>query len=264
MKNWSEKGLSPFTSDGWKRDLNRAIERDQLYMMYQPKFKGTEIVGYEALCRWEHPLYGLIPPNLFIPESEETGYILDIGRFAVQSACELISHMMEVGITVSIAVNVSPLQLRGGNGSDFIKFVKATTHELEVARNKLIIEVTEGHEIDRDDVLSTLNDIKSHGFSLSLDDFGTGYSAYSVFNKLNIDQLKVDRCFVDSIGTAKGDIIIESIIRLGWDLGMEVVIEGVETQVQNEFLSQYPNLIIQGYYLSPPLRLESILKSLCG
>lgn len=261
--NKKPTSANPFTDQSWKKDLNSAIKNDEMFMMYQPKYQGNRIVGYEALCRWEHPILGLIPPNLFIDEAEETGFILDVGRFAVTNACQLVAFLGELSINVAVAVNVSPLQLRGANGADLIAFVKDQAEHLGIDYKSIIIEITEGREIDRPDVLSALKEAKECGFRLSLDDFGTGYSAYSVFNKLDIDQLKIDRCFVDAIGTARGDVIIESIIRLAQNLGMEVVAEGVETREQCDFLNNLGPIVLQGYYLSPPIKTEKVLTDFC-
>ena len=257
------KAANPFNNHRWKKDLNSAIKNDEMYMMYQPKFMGGLIIGYEALCRWEHPIFGMIPPDLFIEEAEETGFILDVGRFAVTNACQLVSFLKELEISVSVAVNVSPLQLRGANGSDLINYVKVQADTLNIDHRSIILEITEGREIDRTDVLNALKEAKVAGFRLSLDDFGTGYSAYSVFNKLDIDQLKIDRCFVNAIGNERGNIIIESIIKLAQKLGMEVVAEGVETKDQCEFLSCYEPIVLQGYFLSPPVKSEKVLTDFC-
>ncbi len=258
-----EKAANPFSNHTWKKDLNSAIKNDEMYMMYQPKYRQGQIVGYEALCRWEHPIFGMIPPDLFIEEAEETGFILDVGRFAVTNACQLVSCLKELDIDISVAVNVSPLQLRGANGLDLINYVHGQADALGIDYRSIILEITEGQEIDRPDVLAALKEAKAAGFRLSLDDFGTGYSAYSVFNKLDLDQLKIDRCFVDAIGSTKGDAIIESIIKLAQRLGMEVVAEGVETRAQADFLNAHGPVVLQGYFLSPPVKSEKILTEFC-
>lgn len=249
------------TSDpkAWKRLLCSSLENNEIYMMYQPKYIGDKIVGIEALCRWNSPSIGSIPPSLFIPEAEASGYIVKLGSFALENSLRVLSQIHKVDKTVSISVNVSPLQFSSVHSTNFVQLLNNLTKQHGLPRGKVVVEVTEGHEIDRAVVLNTLSDIKSLGYRISLDDFGTGYSAFSIFNKISIDELKIDRGFIVALDTPKGEIIFDAIVKLGQNLGMTVVAEGVEDKTQFNKVSSYGNVVIQGFYLSKPLTEDELL-----
>lgn len=247
----------------WVGDLSGAIQRDEMFMVFQPKFCKNEIVGYEALCRWQHPAFGFISPINFIDVAEKTGFILEIGKLAIDRSLMLVKSCANKGQLVSIAVNVSAIQLRKDNFAEFVNYIESKVVEYSTTNDSLIIEVTESQQIDRPDIIDALNELRLRGFKISLDDFGTGYSAFSIFNQINLSQLKIDKSFVQSIGTKKGNIIIESIVKLGYRLGMDVVCEGVETKEQYDFLTaMFPMIVIQGYYLSKPISVADIMKNL--
>lgn len=243
----------------WKEMLYNSLDNNEIFMMYQPKFINGKIVGIEALCRWNSPEIGIIPPSLFIPEAEASGYIVELGSHALDNSLRVLSKIHQFDDQISVSVNVSPLQLSNFCSIDFIQLLNRLTDDYGLPRGKVVVEVTEGHEIDKAVVLNALRNIKSLGYRISLDDFGTGYSAFSIFNKMAIDELKIDRGFVTALNTKKGEIIFDAIVNLGQKLGMTVVAEGVEDKTQFDKVSAYKDVVIQGFYLSKPLTELEIL-----
>lgn len=241
-----------------ERSLRNAIELDELIVYYQPKVRidTREVVGFEALVRWQHPELGMVSPAQFIPLAEETGLIVPIGEWVLETACRQRQAWADAGFDSPImAVNLSPIQFRQPELCEVIANVLERTG---MPANKLELEVTESMLMhDLKDTINTLQRLKASGIYLSIDDFGTGYSSLSYLKGFPIDALKIDRSFVRDI-TANADdaAIATSIILMGRSLNMKVIAEGVETESQLAFLKVLQCDEIQGYLFSPPVPAE--------
>ena len=232
-----------------EKELRTAITNTQFEMYYQPlvDYHGN-IIGAEALIRWIHPTRGLVSPTEFIPIVEETGLILELGKWILYTACEFCI----TSDTNHIAVNISPMQFRQ---IDFIESTTCILKETGVNPEHLVFELTEGIVIENiDDTINKMNSLKKMGIRISIDDFGTGYSSLAYLKQLPIDQLKINNDFVRDINTDPNDaIIVDTIISMAKHLGLDVVAEGVETDSQLQFLNEKGCHIFQGYYFSVPL-----------
>ena len=244
-----------------EKDLRIALSDDQFKLFYQPQMdQDNNIVGCEALIQWLHPDQGFKSPADFIPIAEETGLILSIGKWVIETACKQLNEWKIAGKTnLSIAVNVSPKQFRQ---TDFVETVLSIITKYDMNRSKLKLELTEGMLVDNiEDIKSKMYKLKEIGISLSLDDFGTGYSSLNYLSKLPIDQLKIDQSFVRNMMKDKNDsAIVKTIISLGHSLGLSVIAEGVETTDQQRFLANHNCSLYQGYLFSKPLPIEEINK----
>ena len=247
-------------------DLRHAVERNEITAYYQPivSLRGGEVVGFEALARWQHPQRGLILPDEFIPLADETGLILSMGRSLLRQACHEVARLEDSRLTVSI--NLSARQLTHGDLLETIDEVLAAT---TLAADRLKLEVTESAIMgNADAAIATLLALRARGIEIQIDDFGTGYSSLSYLQKLPVDTLKIDRSFVGQIDEAgqKAEIV-ESIIALARSLDLEVIAEGIETERQLARLRALRCERGQGYLLSRPLPagdLRSFLRSVPG
>ena len=234
--------------------LRKALEQEQLWLYYQPQvdLETEEIVGIEALIRWNHPANGMISPSEFIPLAEETGIIIPIGKWVLRKACEQNMYWQKLGYkTIPIAVNVSVRQLQE---DDFVKTVTTILKEVGLDPRYLELEITESimQNIDRSTII--LNQLKELGVKISIDDFGTGYSSLSYLKHLPIDSIKIDKSFIDDIinHSNQGEMV-KTIINMGNNLTFNVIAEGIETQKQVIFLKQHDCKSAQGYFYSKPL-----------
>jgi diguanylate cyclase (GGDEF)-like protein len=235
--------------------LRHALERNEFSLHYQPKVDLTsrQITGVEALLRWTHPEYGLLPPGQFIPLAEETGLIVPIGRWALQAACAQNMAWQRHGLRpVSMAVNLSPRQFADEN---LLHDVDEALVASGMSPVLLQLEVTESmmmRNVAR--AIKTLDAIRSRGIRLAIDDFGTGYSSMSLMKQFPIDTLKIDRSFVRDLPDDSEDkAIAQAIIRMGKALDMTIVAEGVETVAQEAFLRAHGCDEMQGFLFSRPL-----------
>jgi EAL domain-containing protein (putative c-di-GMP-specific phosphodiesterase class I) len=238
-------------------DLRAAIEREEFRLVYLPvvSLGSTNITGFEALIRWEHPERGLVPPIEFIPIAEETGVIVPLGRWVLEEACRQLSHWEDRFPNhpdLSISVNLSGKQLQQ---ADLVNEVSEILTQSKIHPERLRLEVTETVLMDDPDystsVVQRLNDL---GVQVQIDDFGTGYSSLSYLNRLHIDTLKIDRSFINSLGSAgERTVVVEAIIRLARDLGINVIAEGVETSQQLESLRNLECEHGQGFLFSEPV-----------
>jgi diguanylate cyclase (GGDEF)-like protein/PAS domain S-box-containing protein len=217
-------------------ELRRALDRGELRLHYQPQvdLRSARIVGLEALVRWEHPERGLIPPGSFIPIAEETGLILPIGRWVLETACRQASLWRadpEIGLDLVMAVNLSPRQFRHPR---LVQDVGQVLAESGLDASGLEVEITEGTAMgDADATVKTLEHLKAIGIRLAIDDFGTGYSSLGYLKRFPIDVLKVDRSFVAGLPANRGDAaIVRAVVGLTRALGLKAVAEGVETKEQ--------------------------------
>ena len=239
--------------------LWRAIERQEFVLHYQPlvDLKTGNIRGMEALLRWQHPEFGLVPPLDFIPLAEETGLIVPIGEWVLKTACAQIKTWHDAGFpALHVAVNLSSKQLRNK------KLIDAVKRSLDAAGLEacyLDVELTESVLMQDMDLATTiLKELKAVGVSVSLDDFGTGYSSLSYLKRFPIDYLKIDRSFVHDITQDSfGAGLVQAIIAMANVLKIKVIAEGVETREQMEFLRRHGCDITQGYYCSRPLAVET-------
>jgi diguanylate cyclase (GGDEF)-like protein/PAS domain S-box-containing protein len=235
--------------------LRHALEREEFHLHYQPQFElsSGRIIGMEALIRWESRELGAISPVRFIPLAEETGLIIPIGRWVLQTACAFTRSLQRSGFAdIGVAVNLSARQFRQKDLAQSVADVLAQT---ELEARFLELEITESmvmHSVE--DVLATLKDLHGMGLTLSVDDFGTGYSSLAYLKRFPVHRLKVDRSFVQDIGADEDDTaIVRSIIALGHSLQLQVIAEGVETQAQLDFLSRAGCDQAQGYLLARPM-----------
>jgi len=235
--------------------LRHALEQQEFVLHYQPQLdmRTGQVVGAEALIRWQSPTLGLVPPGKFIPLAEETGLIIPIGDWVLKTASEQLKRWQTAGLPVMrIAVNISALQFRH---KQFSNRLKALLEENQLAANHLELEITESmlmHDVE--EAIAILRGLKAIDLQLSLDDFGTGYSSLSYLKRFPIDVLKLDQSFVRDILVDSDDATIaKTVIGLGHSLNLKVVAEGVETAEQYAFLQRHDCDLVQGYYFSRPL-----------
>ena len=236
------------------QDLSLAIKNGELSLHYQPQAMSrqtaasSEVIGFEALARWHHPVRGFVPPAHFIPLAEESGLIVEMGEWILREACrEAASWPMPL----QIAVNLSPAQFMHG---DMVSLLHAILLETGLAPGRLELEITEGVLIeDFDRGLALLRRLKALGIRISMDDFGSGYSSLSYLQAFPFDKIKVDRAFVMNLGrNHQSAAIVRAVIGLGHGLEMSIVAEGVETQEQLSFLSDEGCDAVQGYFIGRP------------
>jgi diguanylate cyclase (GGDEF)-like protein len=240
--------------------LYRALERDELYIHYQPQVSvdTREIIGMEALLRWRHPELGMISPGMFIPIAEQNGLIIPIGEWVLRTACMQNKIWQDLGLPpVRMAVNVSIYQIRN---SDLVAQVKAILDETGLSPQYLELEITESvANKEADAILNNLNELKKLGLSISIDDFGTEYSSLSRLSILPIDRVKMDMQFVRNLNKSEKDkAITKGIVYIAHKLGLKLIAEGVETDAQFEYLDQLKCDEVQGYYFYRPLSPEDI------
>jgi len=237
------------------QDLSLAIKNGELSLHYQPQGKSratlasSEIIGFEALARWLHPVRGFVPPSDFIPLAEESGLIVAMGEWILREACREAASWP---LPLQIAVNLSPAQFMHG---DVVSLVHSILLETGLAPGRLELEITEGVLIeDFDRGLALLRRLKALGVRISMDDFGSGYSSLSYLQAFPFDKIKIDRAFVINLGrNPQSAAIIRAVIGLGHGLEMSIVAEGVETQEQLAFLADVGCDAVQGYFLGKPL-----------
>jgi diguanylate cyclase (GGDEF)-like protein len=244
-------------------DLRLALERKEFLLFYQPKFdcQTLNITGVEALLRWEHPERGLVPPDQFIPAAEKTGLIVPIGEWVLDEACRQMAYWRDTfGAEWSVAVNLSAVQF---SHAGLIEMVASTLKRHALEPRHLVLEVTEStamHDVESSMVI--LERLTDMGVRISIDDFGTGYSSLMYLKRFPASELKIDREFVRDLAHDTEDAaIISAIVALGRTLNLKIVAEGVETIVQQEFLTRLGCTSLQGYLLSRPVRAEKILES---
>ncbi|WP_457443469.1 EAL domain-containing protein [Roseateles sp. P5_E4] len=240
--------------------LSRAIERDELLLHYQPKVDASsgEVVGAEALLRWQRSGIGLVPPSQFIPVAEQSSLILAIGCWVIDAACRQIRAWMDAGQpVVRIAVNVAARQFAAG---DLDQVVARALQRHQVDAQWLEIEITEGMLITEPSAaIGMLKRIKALGVKLSLDDFGTGYSSLAYLQQFPIDSLKIDQSFTRRIGEQPdGAALVDAVIALAHRLHLRVVAEGVETAQQRDYLCQRGCDEMQGYHFGRPAPAEAL------
>ena len=249
-----------------ENQLRQAVENKEIRVYYQPKVEisSRKIIGAEALMRWEHPELGFVGPEQFIPIAEEAGLIGALGEWILRTSCMQNQAWQSAGLPpISIAVNVSAMQFQG---EGFVEVVANSLRASQMDPKYLVLELTESVIMENpDETVTMLNAIKEMGVRISVDDFGTGYSSFSSLKRFPIDELKIDRSFVQNIPDDKDDAAIaNAIVLIAHTLGLTVVAEGVETEAQLEFLGGCGCDTYQGYLCSRPLPPEQFQRLLSG
>ncbi len=239
--------------------MRDALAARRFVLFYQPQVDAAgQVVGAEALLRWRDPERGLVSPGLFIPLAEQTGFILPLGQWALEAACEQLArwHTQPQTRHLTLSVNVSAQQVRQ---PDFIAQVRSALVRTGAPPHRLKLELTESMLVrDIEDLIRKMQTLDSEGVGFSLDDFGTGYSSLSYLKRLPLHQLKIDQSFVhDVMGDSNAAAITRTLISLGQSLGLTVIAEGVETEHQRDFLLRQGCRVFQGYLYSRPLEADA-------
>ncbi|BBI99317.1 hypothetical protein FGKAn22_10100 [Ferrigenium kumadai] len=245
-------------------ELRQALDKQQFRLHYQIQVDSLgRPLGAEVLLRWEHPVRGLVSPAQFIPLAEDTGLIVPIGLWVLQTACAQLKAWQQDAMTrdLTLAVNVSAGQFRQ---PDFVAQVQSVLLESGAKPSLLKLELTESMVLKNvEDTITKMREIKLLGVSFSMDDFGTGYSSLQYLKRLPLDQIKIDQSFVRDVTSDPNDAaIVQTIIAMTQALGLNVIAEGVETAAQRDFLDKHGCHAFQGYLFSKPVPLEQFAASL--
>ncbi|MBD2091767.1 EAL domain-containing protein [Microcoleus sp. FACHB-1515] len=248
-------------------DLRRAIDRQELALYYQPivSLRTLQITGFETLLRWHHPYKGLVSPTDFIPIAEETGLIVPIGLWVLRQACQQMRQWQAEfpdRSPLTISVNLSGKQFT----PQMVQQIRTILEETQLQPRFLRLEITESVLMDNTEAAaSMLSELRNLGIQLSMDDFGTGYSSLSYLHRFPIDTIKIDRSFIHQIDRDGEQLaIVRTIITLAWNLGMDVIAEGLETTKQLAQLRSLQCDLGQGYLFSPPLNAADAVHLLSG
>lgn len=248
-------------------EMRQALEKNQFVVYMQPKYSaiGEEIVGAEALVRWNHPEKGLIYPNSFVPLFESNGFIVKVDYFILESVCKCIRNWLNEGVKpVVVSVNLSRVHLYN---ADLVDRLVEITDRYRIPHELIEFELTETVLFEElGQLLNVMMKLKQAGFVLSMDDFGSGYSSLNMLKQLPVDILKLDKAFLDNFDAdetgQKEKTIVSHIISMAKALDMEVLAEGVENESQKDFLISANCDMIQGYYYAKPMKLENFDKEL--
>ena len=240
-----------------ENDLRLAVKSNQLIPYLQPQVDNNQnLIGAEVLLRWQHPQHGFVSPAEFIPIAEETGIILSIGHWVIEYACQLLTSWQDNANTnqLQLAINISVIQFEH---PCFVESLELILSHYSFDRKLLKLELTETVAlVNPEKVVARMNALKATGLSISMDDFGTGHASLNYLRDLPIDQLKIDRSFVNKMTKGRKDKgVVNCIISLGQELGMQVIAEGVETQEQKTMLESLGCYLYQGYLYSPAVPL---------
>ncbi|WP_035100300.1 sensor domain-containing protein [Aneurinibacillus terranovensis] len=246
-----------------EQELRIALKSNKLQLYYQPKIniQNKKMVGVEALLRWNHPEWGFIPPDKFIPIAENSGFIIPLGEWVIRTACKQNKEWQNEGYAPFImSINLSTLQFKQQN---LVEMVADALRESDLDAKWIEIEITESVLINYgSEVIDKLNQLKAMGVHISIDDFGTGYSSFNHIKNLPIDIVKIDRSFVSELPNSNDEAIVKAIISMAQALNLKVLAEGIETEKQWSFLHQEGCQEGQGFLFSKPLPSEEIEKLL--
>ena len=250
----SELGSSLRERRNLEQQLRGAIKRDEIAIHYQPEFSATtgNLIRFEALARWNHPTLGQIPPVKFIPIAEESGIIVSLGAYILERACsEAKAWQIEAARPIQLAVNLSNIQFRRENLADEVMEILRKTG---FAPELLQLEITESVMMSGDtSCLDTMHKLRSFGIGLAIDDFGTGYSCLSSLQSYPFDTLKIDRSFLMELGIkAESEAMVDSVVTLAHNLGMRVIVEGVENEEQLQVIRKLGGDEVQGFLMGRP------------
>ena len=257
-----ETGMGESASESYQieRELGQAVINKELRMFLQPQVDaGGKFVGAEALMRWQHPVRGMLPPGVFIPIAEQSDLIVELGSWIMTQACRLLAEQNLKGHDFRISVNVSPRHFRKSN---FVPWFKSVLIRSGADPTRLTLEITESLFIDNlSDVVAKMTELVTLGIHFSIDDFGTGYSSLAYIKRLPIDELKIDKTFVQDAPTDSNDAaLVETILAVADHMRLKVVAEGVETEAQSKFLNERATVIHQGYLYGRPEPAEKCLE----
>jgi EAL domain-containing protein (putative c-di-GMP-specific phosphodiesterase class I) len=243
-----------------ENQLREGVKKREFFLHYQPQWdlRSGRIVGVEALLRWHNAEFGLVPPSEFIPFAEFSGAIIELGKWALRTACVQARNWELAGFRdLKMAVNVSGKQFRQ---PDFLQMIEEMMRETEIGPGILELEFTESVLMEKADItINTLRSLKEMGVHLSIDDFGTGYSSLNYLKDFPIDRIKIDRSFVTDVNRSNDDAAIAgAIISMAHSLNLKVIAEGVENISQLEFLAARHCNEVQGFYLAAPMPAEAI------
>lgn len=245
--------------------LRQALSEQQFELVYQPivGLPNRQILGAEALIRWQHPEQGYLSPGRFIPIVEESGLIVPLGSWVLSRACAEAAAWQAVAPGTYVSVNVAPAQLKE---PDFVETVVRVLEESDLPANCLTLEIVENCLVERFDATSvTLGQLRALGVRIAIDDFGTGYSSLQYLRRLPVDILKLDRVFVDRLPASGADsAIVSAVLTMGRGLGLAIVAEGVENPAQADFLAAEGCSLAQGFLFSVPLHVEQWRAKLWG
>lgn len=245
-----------------EKGLHEALNQRQLELFYQPQVdEQHNIIGVEALIRWNHPKRGLLPPGVFMPIAEETGQILPIGNWIIEQACYQYAQWKKQGILPPhfrrLAINISPLQFAQ---ESFIEQVNHALRQAGITGEPIELEITESLLLENvESAIEKMAKLKESQISISIDDFGTGYSSLRYLKHLAVDVLKIDRSFVNQLHLDDNDqAIVDTILAIARKLNLEVIAEGVEDTSELAALKKLGCNQFQGYLFDKPLRAEEI------
>lgn len=248
-----------------EHSLHRAIEKNELELYFQPQFDSdSKIKGAEALVRWNHPIRGLITPENFIHIAEKSGVVTELDFWVIETACRKLVSWRNIPYLnkIKLSINISTKQF---DDSQFADKIREILQRTDASGEYIKFELTENIRYEMDAAKEIMNDIKDSGISFSLDDFGTGYSSLSSLAKLPINQVKIDKSFIDNMMQSSRDrTVVKAIAALAKNLGLELVAEGIQSTNQIDFLNGVGCDLFQGYILSPPLdgkAFESLMQS---
>jgi EAL domain-containing protein (putative c-di-GMP-specific phosphodiesterase class I) len=242
-----------------EKDLGEAVATKQLFVEYQPQVDMTTnaLVGFEALVRWRHPTLGTIAPGMFIAAAEKTGLIIHIGDFVLREACLQVKQWIDAGIApVVVAVNVSVVQFKAPR--PFTQVLEAILNETGIEARRIEIELTESVIMEASrDCNDALLGLRQMGCRIAIDDFGNGYSSLDYLRRFSVDRIKIPQNFTSELCTQQNDaLIVRSSLDLAHNLGIDVIVEGVETAEQRAYLTSWGCRYAQGFYYSKPVSAE--------
>lgn len=243
-------------------DLRHAMKQEQMELYYQPQVSSDSglLIGVEALMRWNHPEKGIVSPDEFIPIAEETGLILPLGEWLINTACHHGKQLIRSGFNeISVAINISAVQIRE---SSFVEIISKALKDSELDPNCLELELTESILMDDSQlVIDKVGQLKELGVHVAIDDFGTGFSSMSYLKSFPITKLKIDKSFISGLPQSSEDTAItRAIIAMAHGMNIKVVAEGVENKEQVDFLRTHDCDVFQGYYYARPMIFSKLLK----
>ncbi len=249
-----------------EQSLRQAIKQREFVLHYQPvvSLSNGEIIGAEALIRWQHPSKGLIYPDSFIEVAEEAGLIEPIGQWVIEQACADLKHWQNLGLALQVAVNVSSRQCKQTSKTPIKDIIKEALKDNDISPSNLKVEITESLLMDNSqEMMTTLQDIRDLGVAIYMDDFGTGYSSLSYLKHFPIDVMKIDRSFIaGSIDDKTDASLVEAVVLIGHSLSLKLVGEGIETKQHYDYLRSLGCDYGQGYFISKPI-ISSEFITLC-
>jgi EAL domain-containing protein (putative c-di-GMP-specific phosphodiesterase class I) len=240
-------------------DLRAALDLDEFFLVYQPicSLETRVVTGVEALLRWQHPIRGVVHPDFFIPLLEETGMIVDVGRWVLRTACEQAALWRQRGFPLALSVNVSAKQL---DHDSFVGDVRESLAASGLDPNALVLEITESVAMrDAEDTATRLGEFKALGVRVAIDDFGTGYSSLAHLRRFPVDALKIDRSFIAGISESpETEALVHMLVQLGKTLAIETVAEGIEEHEQFSHLRREHCDSGQGFLIAHPLAAQEV------